>query len=87
MTLNTDWDPYEELMLHKHNIEQLVLAITHGSEIMKDMGHKYAHQQEIISQLVTQNQRLNDLMKQTRLEISRVNTELIMLKQRLNQSQ
>lgn len=77
---NTDWDPYEELMLHKHNIEQLVLAVSHGSELMKQMGHKYNHQQEIISQLVQQNQRLNDLLKSTRLEISRVSAEIAVLK-------
>ena len=83
---NTNWDPYEELMLHKHNIEQLVLAISHGSELMKQLGHKHQHQQEIISQLVQQNQRLNELLKSTRLEISRVSAELLLIKSKIPQS-
>lgn len=74
---NTGWDPYEELMLARNNIQQCAVAINHSTEVMKDLANKYNHQQEIISQLMFQNRKLND-------NISRMMTELQVLKATIN---
>lgn len=66
---NTGWDPYEELMQHRHNIEQLVLAINQGSELMKELGHRYNHQQEVIQQLMFQNRKLTTDVTNLRIQV------------------
>jgi len=66
---NTGWDPYQELMQHRHNIEQLVLAINQGSELMKQLGFKYQHQQEVIQQLMFQNRKLTADLANLRIQI------------------
>lgn len=74
---NTGWDPYEELMLARNNIQQCAVAINHSTEVMKDLANKYNHQQEVINQLMFQNRKLND-------NISRMMTELQVLKATIN---
>lgn len=72
---NTDWDPYQELMTHKHNIEQLVMAVQHGSELMKEMGQRLQHQQQVIEQLQFHNQRLNRRLDQVLNELKLMKTD------------
>jgi hypothetical protein len=72
---DTDWDPYQELMTHKHNIEQLVMAVQHGSELMKQMGQKFQHQQQVIEQLQFHNQRLNRRLDQVINELKQLKTD------------
>lgn len=74
---DTGWDPYEELMLHRNNIQQLALAVNTGSELMKELGAKYNHQQELIVQLMFQNKKLT-------ADLARLTTELQMLKVSIN---
>ena len=81
---NTDWDPYEELMLHRNNIQQCAVAINTGSELMKELGNKYAHQQEVITQLMFQNKKLNADLSRTNLDLQRIQTELTLLKAMIN---
>ena len=69
---NTGWDPYDELMTHRHNIEQLVLAINQGSELMKELGYKYNHQQEVIQQLMFQNRKLQNDINNLRLQVENI---------------
>lgn len=73
---NTGWDPYDELMLHRHNIDQMILAINQGSELTKQLGYKYNHQQEVIQQLMFQNRRLNQLLEIHRNELNQLRLRL-----------
>lgn len=65
----TGWDPYEELMLHRNNIQQCAHAINTSSELMKELSSKYNHQQELIQQLMFQNKKLNDTLNRALLEL------------------
>ena len=67
---HTGWDPYEELMMHRSNIEQCAMAINTGSELMKQLSHKYQHQQEVIEQLMFQNRKLQDMLGILKNQIS-----------------
>lgn len=82
---NTGFDPYEELMLAKQNIQQCAIAINHGSEIMKDLANKYNHQQEVIQQLMFQNKKLHNQIENLRVQIIRQDTELQSFRTKLPQ--
>jgi hypothetical protein len=58
----TGYDPQEELNACRHNVAELIKV--------------YTVQQETIQQLVEQNYRLNELMKITRMEVSKMQSEL-----------
>lgn len=81
---NTGWDPYEELMVHRNNISQCVLAINTGSELMKELGQKYAQQQEVIQQLMFQNKKLHQMLEVLKTQVVRQDTELTLLKTKFN---
>jgi hypothetical protein len=38
---NTDWDPYQELMIAKHNINELIKALNTQSELFKDLTYQH----------------------------------------------
>jgi cell shape-determining protein MreC len=80
---DTGYDPFQELELAKHNIQQLAIAAAHQSDILKDLANRYNHQQVIIEQLVQQNQRLNDLLRSNRHESARQAAELYSIKNNL----
>lgn len=80
---NTGWDPYESLKASEHNINQLILAVNNGSEIMKDLANKYNHQQEVIQQLMFQNRKLQNQITNQTAELSRIITETQLIKSRL----
>lgn len=77
---DTGWDPYEELMLHRNNIQQCAIAINTGSELMKELGQKYAQQQEVIQQLMFQNRKLQQMIEVLKTQVVRQDTELAVLK-------
>lgn len=83
---NTGWDPYEELMAHRNNIHQCVIAINTGSELMKELGNKYAHQQEVIQQLMFQNKKLQQMLEVLKNQIVENRVEIEMLKLKDSQS-
>lgn len=39
--LNPNYDPYEELEVAKHNINELIKAINHYSELLKELGNQH----------------------------------------------
>lgn len=69
MSWNTNWDPYQALKDCEHNVHQCVLAINHTTEVLKDLASKYNHQQEVISQLMFQNRKLNQNLNQAIVEL------------------
>jgi hypothetical protein len=79
---STGWDPYEELMQHRNNIQQCAVAINTGSELMKELGHKYAHQQEVIQQLMFQNKRLQQMLERVNNQLVQHSTDIELLKMR-----
>ena len=79
---NTNWDPYEELMAHRSNIQQCALAINTGSELMKELGHKYNHQQEVIQQLMFQNKKLQQMLEVLKNQLIQQGTDIELLKMR-----
>jgi methanogenic corrinoid protein MtbC1 len=77
---NSEWNPYDELMKNSNNIQQCVIAINTGSELMKELGHKYAHQQEVIQQLMFQNKKLQQMLETLKIELVNQRTEIELLK-------
>jgi len=77
----TGWDPYEELLLARNNIQQCVLAINSGSEIMKSLAQRLNHNEQIISELSQQNHRLIIDNKAQRQRLDHLQQELLVLKQ------
>lgn len=80
---NTNWDPYEALKACEHNVGQCIVAINNGTEVMKDLAHKYNHQQEVIQQLMFQNNKLLQNSNSQRLQIQNLVAELEQLKQQM----
>lgn len=81
---NTNWDPYEELMAHRNNIQQCALAINTGSELMRELGQKYQHQQEVIQQLMFQNKKLQQMIEVLKNQVITVSTDIELMKMRNN---
>ena len=81
---NTGWDPYEELMAHRNNIQQCALAINTSSELMKELGQKYQHQQEVIQQLMFQNKKLQQMIEVLKSQVITVSTDIELMKMRHN---
>ena len=81
---NTNWDPYEELMAHRNNIQQCALAINTSSELMKELGQKYQHQQEVIQQLMFQNKKLQQMIEVLKSQVITVSTDIELMKMRHN---
>jgi ABC-type transporter Mla subunit MlaD len=59
---DTNWDPYEQLLICSNNIQQLAAA--------------YNSQQEVIQQLVQQNNRLTQIADRHRRELTDIRTQL-----------
>ena len=38
---DTNWDPYQELMIAKHNINELIKAINTQSELFKELSTQH----------------------------------------------
>ena len=63
---DTNWDPYEQLLICSNNIQQLAAA--------------YNSQQDTIQQLVHQNNRLNQVADRHRRELTDLRTQLDLVK-------
>lgn len=81
---NTGWDPYEALTQCQHNIQQCALAINTSSELMKELGHKYQHQQEVIQQLMFQNKKLQQMIEVLKHQIIQQGADIEVMKLRNN---
>lgn len=81
---NTGWDPYEELMLHRNNIQQCAVAINTGSDLMRELGQKYQHQQEVIQQLMFQNKKLQQTIEVLKNQVIQVSTDIELIKMSRN---
>lgn len=55
---DNNFDPYEELLKCQHNCRELIRA--------------YAHQQEVLEQLMFQVNKLNDTVRHQNIKISRL---------------
>lgn len=80
---NTGWDPHQALLTCEQNIHQCVLAINHSTEVMKDLAHKYNHQQEVIQQLMFQNKKLTGQLNNQSSQITRLLTEIEFIKHQI----
>lgn len=81
--MNTGWDPYQSLMQCEQNILQCAGAINNGTEVMKDLAYKYNHQQEVIQQLMFNNKKLTGQLNMQSSQITRLLTDIELLKQQL----
>jgi hypothetical protein len=77
---NTNWDPYQQLLLDGKNIQQLAVALNDQMTKLNEVRSLSSHQQEVIQQLVHQNNRLNQLATAHRAELTRLRTEIDLLK-------
>ena len=75
-----DFDPLRDLTEARYNIQQLIIAVTAFDNKITQLESAQRHQQEVIQQLMFQNQKLNQLLAQQKLELARQNTELTILK-------
>jgi hypothetical protein len=66
----TDFDPLAVLMQCQNNIQQCAVAINTGSELMKEMGKAFRHQQEVIEQLQFNNRKLAARLNQIDSELT-----------------
>ena len=82
---NTGWDPYEELLQHRGNIQQCAMAINHGTEVMKELAAKYNHQQEVIQQLQFNDRKLQQLIDALRHQVIQQGAQLEIYKMQNNQ--
>ena len=60
---NTGWDPYEQLILAKDNIQQLAAAYNQHQIHLNNLTARVNHQQEVIEQLVHQINKLNQIIQ------------------------
>jgi cell shape-determining protein MreC len=77
---NTGWDPYQQLLQAEANIHQLAACYNSHETQLKELRGAYNHQQEVIKQLMFQNQKLNQLLAMSKSDISRLGTEVELLK-------
>lgn len=64
--IDPDFDPYEELMLCKHNTHELARALSHQSQLLKELSDQH---RELIA-VIRDNQR----------RIQQLETEVFILK-------
>lgn len=82
---NTGWDPHTALIQCQNNIQQCAIAINTGSELMKELGYKYNHQQEVIQQLMFQNNKLQKMLEIVKHQLVQQDTEIQLLKTKVSQ--
>lgn len=39
--IDSDFDPYEELLIAKHNIGELIKGLNHQSHLFRDLSHQH----------------------------------------------
>jgi hypothetical protein len=73
--IDHNFDPYQQLVTAEHNINQLILAINHGSELFKDLSFQHVKLVEFAKQLQKQQQSLELELITLRLELDLVKTK------------
>lgn len=81
-SFDNNWDPYQQLLTAEHNINQLVLAVQHSSQLVEQLSKQLKHQNDIINHLIIQNQQLNQTVGVHRLSLDRLNKDVDQLKNR-----
>lgn len=79
---NTGWDPYQELLQSKANIQELARAYNAHENRIQQLNKAHSHQQEVIQQLMFQNRKLNQLLEIHTNTITKLGTDLELLKVR-----
>ena len=82
---NTGWDPHHALLQCEQNILQCATAINNGSEVMKDLGGKYRHQQEVIQQLQFNNRKLQQMVDAMQHQMLQHTAQIELLKFQIKQ--
>lgn len=75
----TNWDPYEQLLLASKNINQLAVALNDQMQKLNEVRGLATHQQEVIQQLVHQNNKLHQISNSHRAELTRLRTQVDLL--------
>jgi predicted nuclease with TOPRIM domain len=73
---DTNWDPYEQLLICSNNIQQLAAAYNAQQEQLNQTSALFNHQQDTIQQLVQQNNRLTQIADRHRKELTDLRTQL-----------
>jgi cytolysin (calcineurin-like family phosphatase) len=82
---NTGWDPHQALLQCEQNIMQCATGINNGSEIIKDLGGKYRHQQEVIQQLQFNNRKLQQMVDAMQHQMLQQTAQIELLKFQIKQ--
>ena len=64
--LDSDFDPYEELMITRHNIGELIKGLNHQSQLFRDLAN--------------QHQQLIDLHRSLQIKVQQLEQEVKSLK-------
>lgn len=72
MSLMNEFDPYEELVMVKHNTNVLI--------------QRHGRHDEILRELTEQHQKLTSLLRAHRIQIDELRKEVIILSEKLNQA-
>ena len=75
-----DFDPLTQLLNAENNINQLAKAYNNHEATLQELRRAYLHQQEVIKQLMFQNKKLQELASINRNEITKLSTEIELLK-------
>ena len=77
---DTNWDPYEQLLICSNNIQQLAAAYNSQQEQLNETRALSTHQQEVIQQLVQQNNKLNQIAASHRRELTDLRLQIDLVK-------
>ena len=67
---DTNWDPYQELMIAKHNINELIKALNTQSELFKDLSYQHTN-------LITVCKDCQARIKNLELEVARLKLQML----------
>lgn len=56
--LDPEFDPYNELMICRHNTDELIRGFNHYSELLKDLSQQH---QQLVLTIKSQQQKINRL--------------------------
>lgn len=77
---NTGWDPHNELMTARTNIQELARVYNNHESRIRELKATNTHQQEVIQQLMFQNRKLNQLLEIHTNTLTKLGTDLELLK-------
>lgn len=65
--LDNDFDPYEELLMARHNVNELIKGFNHQSQLFRDLSEQH-------QQLVALNRQFKQRLDQLESEIKALKT-------------